>query len=47
MGSSATEAGEAIRPCVSASPGKRQFGQDHATHRDVPEAGIRLSSPAQ
>jgi hypothetical protein len=47
MGSSATETGEAIPPCTSASPRKRQFGQDHAIHRDVPEAGIRLSSLAQ
>jgi hypothetical protein len=30
MGSSATEAGEAIRPCTSALPRKRPFGHDHA-----------------
>src|SRR6516162_10767103 len=28
-------------------PEKRPFGHDHAIHRDVPEAGIRLSSLAQ
>src|SRR5262249_6286919 len=33
---STTEAGEATRPCTSASPRKRPFGHHHAISRDVP-----------